>query len=59
MIKEYVLIISFVLTVGLWISLGVGNANLTAMLGLFTVSMFWLHQWLEFKGEKEEEGDKK
>lgn len=53
MIKEHVLLISFVLTVGLWISVLVDNANLTALLGLFTVSMLWLHQWLEFKGEKE------
>ena len=50
MIKEHVLLISFILTVGLWISVLVGNADLTAMLGLFTVSMLWLYQWLEVKG---------
>ena len=55
MIKEYVLIFSFILTIGLWIcglyAFLADNVTLTGTVGFFTVGMLWVYLYLEFEGE--------
>jgi len=55
-IKDYVLLSSFVLTVGSWVcglyESMLGVSCLTGTVGLLTVSALWLYVWLAYKIKK-------